>query len=266
MDLIMLGTGNASAIHCYNSCFILRENNNHILVDGGGGSGIFNQLNDVNINWKDITNIIVTHKHMDHLIGILWIVRMFCQHVNRNEHDGMLRIYSHSEVIFLIKDFMQKFLEKKDFLLLDKSLFLIEVADGENVEINDKKFRFFDIFSKKAKQFGFTLCYGDNKVLTCCGDEPYNPLNEKYVKDSDWLIHEAFCLKSEEKEFKAYQKNHSTVTDACNVAEKLNIKNLVLYHTEDKNIKNRKELYLSEGKKFYSGNLYVPDDLEVISI
>ncbi len=266
MDLIMLGTGNASVINCYNSCFLLSEGSDHILVDGGGGGQIFTQLSAVNVDWRSIHNIIVTHKHMDHLIGVLWIVRMFCQHINRNEHDGLLYIYSHEEVIFLINDFIKKFLEEKDYELLNKCLFLIEVADGENIKINDKKVTFFDIGSKKAKQFGFKINYGGNKYLTCCGDEPYNSINERYVKNSEWLIHEAFCLKSEEKEFKAYQKNHSTVADVCEVVEKLNINNLVLYHTEDKNIKNRKELYLSEGKKYYSGNLYVPDDLEVISL
>ncbi|WP_323736374.1 MBL fold metallo-hydrolase [Methanosphaera sp. ISO3-F5] len=266
MELIMLGTGNASVLNCYNSCFLLKDDNNLILVDGGGGSGIFNQLDKVGINWKQIQNIIVTHKHMDHLIGVLWIVRMFCQHTNRNEHEGTLNIYSHNEVIFLIRDFIEKFLEKKDLQLLNKSLFLIEVKDGESRNIFNKEVTFFDVCSNKAKQYGFKINYEENKNLTCCGDEPYNKINEKHVKNSDWLIHEAFCLKSEEKLFKAYEKNHSTVADACRVAEELGIKNLVLYHTEDKNIKNRKELYLSEGKKIFKGNLYVPYDLEEISI
>ncbi len=66
--------------------------------------------------------------------------------------------------------------------------------------------------------------------------------------------------------FHPYEKHHSTVKDACILAEKLNVKNLILYHTEDKNITNRKELYTKEGKEFYSGNLYVPDDLEVFNL
>ena len=44
------------------------------------------------------------------------------------------------------------------------------------------------------------------------------------------------------------------------------MKNLLLYHTEDKNIAWRKELYLEEGRKYYSGNLYVPDDLEQLKL
>lgn len=264
MKLTMLGTGNASATECYNSCFLLTDNKKHILVDGGGGSNIFKQLKLSGTDWKDIHHIIVTHKHMDHLIGVLWILRMVCQHINRNEYKGNLTIFSHDEVIFIIRDFMKKFLEQRDLDLLDKNIFLKTVNDDETVIIQNKKVTFFDIKSKKAKQYGFQICFDTNKKLTCCGDEPYNPSNSDYVKNSDWLIHEAFCLKSEEKLFKPYEKNHSTVYDACNVAEILKIKNLILYHSVDNNLKLRKKLYLAEGKENYHGNLFVPNDLEVI--
>ena len=266
MKLIMLGTGNASATECYNSCFLLSDNNKNILVDGGGGSNIFNQLKRVGLDWKLINQIIITHKHMDHLIGVLWIVRMACQHINRNEYEGNLCIYSHDEVIFLIKDFMKKFLEKRDFDLLDRRLFLIEVKNNETLTIHGKNITFFDIYSKKAKQFGFQIEYEKNHMLTCCGDEPFNILNKKYLEKLDWLIHEAFCLKSEDFIFKPYEKNHSTVTDACLIAEKFKVKNLVLYHTVDKNIENRKDLYTAEGEKIFRGKLFVPNDLEIISL
>ena len=132
------------------------------------------------------------------------------------------------------------------------------------VELLGNKVKFFDIHSTKAKQFGFTMYYGKDK-LTCCGDEPYNEVEKEYVQDSTYLLHEAFCLYEDREKFHPYEKHHSTVKDACILAEKLNVKNLILYHTEDKNITNRKELYTKEGKEFYSGNLYVPDDLEVFN-
>ena len=44
----------------------------------------------------------------------------------------------------------------------------------------------------------------------------------------------------------------------------LNVPNLILYHTEDDNIERRKALYTAEGRLYYKGNLYVPDDLECI--
>ena len=50
------------------------------------------------------------------------------------------------------------------------------------------------------------------------------------------------------------------------VLQQLGVQNLILYHTEDKNIARRKELYTEEGKKYFSGNLYVPEDLEKIEL
>lgn len=35
MNLTILGTGNA-VTHCYNTCFVLEEKGQHLLVDGGG--------------------------------------------------------------------------------------------------------------------------------------------------------------------------------------------------------------------------------------
>ena len=50
------------------------------------------------------------------------------------------------------------------------------------------------------------------------------------------------------------------------LAEKLGVKNLVLYHTEDKSIATRKQAYTAEAKEYYHGNVFVPDDLDVIEI
>ena len=87
-------------------------------------------------------------------------------------------------------------------------------------------------------------------------------MNYEYVKGSSWLLHEAFCLYSEADKFKPYEKHHSTVKEACQLAEELGVPNLLLYHTEETHLKERKELYTAEGREYYHGNLYVPDDME----
>ena len=54
--------------------------------------------------------------------------------------------------------------------------------------------------------------------------------------------------------------------EACQLAENLQVKNLIIYHTEDRNIKQRKSLYIEEGGPYFNGNLFVPDDLEVFEL
>ena len=42
--------------------------------------------------------------------------------------------------------------------------------------------------------------------------------------------------------------------------------NLLLYHTEETHLAERKKLYTEEGQQYYHGNLYVPDDLETFEL
>jgi ribonuclease Z len=137
-------------------------------------------------------------------------------------------------------------------------LHLQKVKDGETLT-------FFDIGSTKAKQYGFTMQLPSGG-LCFAGDEPLDESCYPYAKDAAWLLHEAFCLYEERDIFKPYQKSHTTVKEACEIAETLGVKNLILYHTEDKNIANRKALYTAEGRQYYSGNLLVPDDLDQIPL
>lgn len=266
MKLTMLGTGNAIVTECYNTCFVMQEEDQYFLVDGGGGSTLLRQLKYAGIDWKNIRNIFVTHKHLDHITGILWMIRMVCQNMNRGEYEGEATIYAHDEVIALLKDMAGKLLQKKETVFIDDRLHLQVVEDGESIKILDKKVTFFDIQSTKAKQFGFCMELGKGEKLTCCGDEPYNVCEKQYAENSTWLLHEAFCLDSQAEIFHPYEKHHSTVKDACKLAAELNVKNLLLYHTEDKNILRRKELYTKEGREYFNGNLLIPDDLESVEI
>mgnify|MGYP002332490472 FL=1 len=140
------------------------------------------------------------------------------------------------------------------------------VKDGDSRTILGCPVTFFDIGSTKAKQFGFTMQLKSGKKFPCVGDEPYNEVDYKYVKGSDWLLHEAFCLFGEADKFKPYEKHHSTVKEACQLAEELGVPNLLLYHTEETHLAERKKLYTEEGQQYYHGNLYVPDDLETFEI
>lgn len=51
-------------------------------------------------------------------------------------------------------------------------------------------------------------------------------VNRNMPKISTWLLHEAFCLFSQADKFKPYEKHHSTVKDACELAQKLEAENL----------------------------------------
>ena len=72
-------------------------------------------------------------------------------------------------------------------------------------------------------------------------------------------------IESQKDIYHPYQKHHSTVKDACVIGNEMHVENLILYHSEDDNLLDRKRLYQEEGS-FYQGHLYIPDDLEMIEI
>ncbi len=271
MKLTMLGTGNAAVTECYNTCFVLEDEtrpaeDRYWLVDGGGGNLLLKRLKEAGIAWRDIRVMFLTHRHLDHLMGMIWMLRMILQGMQRGEYEGEAVIYGHDEVIGLLRELAEKLLTPKECAFLDTRLHLIEVKDGETREILGRRVTFFDIGSTKARQFGFSMEYAPGRRLTCCGDEPYNECERQYAEGADWLLHEAFCLHGQADIFKPYQKHHSTVADAARLAQELGVSNLVLYHTEDRNLLERKALYTEEGKRSYHGNLLVPEDLEVMRL
>ena len=265
MKLTILGTGNATVTECYNTCFALREEGKHFLVDCGGGNRILKVLKETKISLEDVHDIFITHEHADHILGIVWMIRLIGTKMNQGNYEGNLRIYCHSDLVNTIQTLSKLTTQKKVCKHFDKRILFIPLEHGDQHTILGKKVTFFDIMSTKAKQYGFTMNI-DGKKFTCVGDEPYNEADYEFVKGSDWLTHEAFCLYGEADKFKPYEKHHSTVKEACQLAEELQIPHLILYHTEEMHLKERKELYTQEGREYYHGKLFVPDDLEVFEL
>lgn len=264
MKLTMLGTGHALVTKYYNTCFVLQDEEQCFLVDGGGGSGILSRLEKAGIDWRQIHDIFVTHKHVDHVMGIVWMIRLITDGMEKGRYAGEARVYAHRELLFTIEAMARMLLREQEVGFIGKRLHLIGVDDGETREIIGHEVTFFDIGSTKAKQYGFTIDIGDGEKLTCCGDEPYYDCEEPYVSGSKWLLHEAFCLHAEAEIYHPYEINHSTPKDACETAQALGVKNVILYHTEDDHFENRRELYTAEGARYFDGNIFVPEDLETI--
>lgn len=172
MKLTILGTGNASVTACYNTCFLLTEGADRLLVDGGGGNGIFRQLKAAGERWQDIRSIFVTHKHLDHITGVLWLMRMMLQGMARGQYQGEATIYSHREVTGLLRQLAGLLLSEKETRFLDDRLHLVTVENGQSLPLLGQTATFFDIRSTKAAQYGFSITLPGGGKLTCCGESP----------------------------------------------------------------------------------------------
>ena len=135
MKLTILGTGNATVTECYNTCFALSDGNRHFLVDTGGGNRILKVLKDTGIQLEDIHDIFITHEHIDHLLGVIWLIRMIGQKkIGQGKYEGNLRIYCHEELARSIRMIAELTIQKKvtkyfdDFCALDE--FSLKVESG----------------------------------------------------------------------------------------------------------------------------------------
>lgn len=264
-SLYIFGTGNANVTRCYNTCFAIRSGDEYFMVDAGGGNGILAILDKMDVPLARIHHLFVTHEHTDHILGVVWIIRMIASAIRKGQYEGCLHIYCHDGLTDTIRTLCRLTIQKKFFDLIGERILLIPVQDGERRMVLDMELTFFDILSTKARQFGFTASM-ESIRLCFAGDEPLHPACESYAEGSRWLLHEAFCLYRDRERFKPYEKHHSTVADACRMAERLCVEHLILWHTEDSQITDRKQLYTEEGRRFYHGQLLIPDDGEIIRL
>lgn len=265
--LVVLGTGVANVTKYENTCFLLDNDKEYFLVDGTDGNGILRQFDNMNLDWAKLRNAFVSHCHTGHLLGMIWVIRCIAAKILKSEYAGNFVLYGCKEVLEATKIICELCLQPKEYDLINHRIMLNSVKDGETLSISTYNITFFDILSEKATQFGFSLTNELGKKVVFLGDEPLSSAGETYLEKADWMLSEAFCLHSEREIYNPFQYHHSTVKETSVFAMKHQVKNLILWHTEDTTtFARRKELYKKESKQFYDGNIWGPDDGDVIII
>lgn len=263
--LIMLGTGNGLTFSLYNTCFVIKNTSGVFLVDTGGSAEIVKKLEEKNIKLTELKNIFISHSHTDHILGLIWLFKRIGAIASRGEIKEKINIYCNEVVLKAIEGVSNYILPPKLMTLIYDITNFIVLKDNDKHTINGVEYQFFDIHARGTKQFGFE-CNLEGKRFIFLGDETLNKDLYSRVENADYVTHEAFCLDSEEHIFHAYEKNHSTTLSAARTMNDLNVKNLILYHTEESHGSSRKELYTKEAESIFKGKVYVPNDLEEIEL
>lgn len=263
--IIMLGTGAGGTLDLYNTCFTIINDKGSFLIDTGGSIEIIKRLNKCNIQLNEIRDIFISHSHTDHILGLIWMFKKLSTKIMHGEIKEKINIYCNDVVYEAIKGVAQYVIPTKLLECVYSVTNFIILNDRDKHIINGIEYEFFDIFAKGTKQFGFE-CTLDNNRFIFLGDETLKTELYSRVKGADYVTHEAFCLDKEENIFHAYEKHHSTALSAAKTMNDLDVKNLILYHTEESHGNNRKNLYTEEAKSVFKGNVIVPDDLEEIKL
>lgn len=261
--LIFLGTGHALAYHCYTTCLALTDGAHTFVTDGGGGNGVFMQMERANMRPADVTDLFISHAHTDHLIGAIWLVRVIGHQFDRSGRTTPLHVYGHASVLETFRTICNLLVGGQVLSHFDKDIIFHAVESGDTHTIGQWQVTFFDTGAAKTTQYGWRATLENGKTLVFLGDEPLTDVGLPYAKDADYLVHEAMCLEADADKYHPHRIHHSSVVDAANNATRAGAKHLILFHAEDKDLDTRKARYTAEAAAHFDGPVDAPDDLDV---
>lgn len=261
--LIFLGTGHALAYHCYTTCLALTDGAHTFVTDGGGGNGVFMQMERANMRPDDVTDLFISHAHTDHLIGAIWLVRVIGHQFDRSGRTTPLHVYGHASMLETFRTICNLLVGGQVLSHFDKDIIFHAVESGDTHTIGHWQVTFFDTGAAKTTQYGWRATLENGKTLVFLGDEPLTDVGLPYAKDADYLVHEAMCLEADADKYHPHRIHHSSVVDAANNATRAGAKHLILFHAEDKDLDTRKARYTAEAAAHFDGPVDAPDDLDV---
>ncbi len=273
MELILLGTGYPypSAERAGPSCAVA-VGGTAFIVDAGRGAVM--RLAAAGVPWSSIHSVFITHLHSDHIDGLPDLFHSTWQFGSgkpfnlygpvgiRKVADGILQFYESD--IHIRRD-------------------LTEKISGEGAEINTRvieegvvcnlpdlvRITAFAVNHHPVEPaFGFRFD-AESGSIVITGDMQPNPNLDRFAKDADILVHEAYVngkaasLGDGSRPWTIYDY-HSSAAQAGQAAEKANAKILVLTHLIPGNAPER--YFLEEAKKTFRGKVIVGRDLMRIPV
>ena len=245
------------------------------------------QLIKYKVGYGSIRNIFITHTHMDHFLGVYGLIetlRMTTDikfeelniHAPKGFSELLLNRWDFINVekirqgtIKRIKDVEIKAFKTKHngrsygFVVEEKERIKFDVKKAEYFGIKGKMFRRIEekgeliIKGRKIKLEEISKKIKGRKIVYT-GDTAYCENTIRFAKDSDILIHEATFEEALEEE--ARKTAHSTTKDAAIIAEKANVKTLVLTHISARYKEEDEEKLKKEAEKYFSGKVVVAKD------
>lgn len=153
------------------NCHLVKDGKHHILIDAGlSGKKIENKLKEIDVNPKDLSAIVVSHEHSDHICGAGILSRRYD-----------IPIYANSGT--------WKGMEPRIGEIAEKNI--KHFNSNENFYIGDFNIRPYDISHDAIEPVGFSILKNNNKIsiATDLGCMTKHIMEE--LKDSNLLILES---------------------------------------------------------------------------
>jgi ribonuclease Z len=213
--LVILGTSNAIPHHEHeNTHLALVGDERMLLIDGPGNPQV--RLKQAGLDHQDLTDILMTHFHPDHVSGI----PLLLMGMGLLKREKPINIYANDHCMDLMKQFLEAY-QWDTWHFFPVHFHLIpERAMHTILDCDD-----FTVYTSPVKHFIPTLglraeIKSSGKVLAySCDSAPTESLIE-LARDADVLIHEAAGASI----------GHSSATEAGEIAKQAGAKEMYLIH------------------------------------
>ncbi|MGD8731354.1 MAG: MBL fold metallo-hydrolase [Anaerolineales bacterium] len=245
-ELIFLGTGAAVPDRDHhNTHLAFRNASGVVLIDCGSSPPI--RLQEAGIGIDEISDLILTHFHPDH-VGSLPLLLMNMWLMGRQQ---ALRIYGLHHCLERVEDVMG-FYHWEDWPEFFPVAFH-RLPERENVQIIERDD--LNVFTSPVRHVIPTIGLrleidnGRRTVAYSCDTEPC-PEVVRLAERADILIHEAT----------GHEVGHSSAKQAAEIASKAGVETVYLVHYPTHGV-SKKEL-LEEASSAFSGNVIVAEDFD----
>lgn len=297
MKITFLGTGSAIPTLSRNHNSIhFKYKDRDFLVDCGEGTQ--RQMRKAKLNLCKITDILITHFHGDHILGLPGLLHT----MSKSGYNKELLIYCPKNSAKIIKNFLDltqvhginykikevegKFIDNKYFSITSLGLdhdvscngYLFEEKD--KLRIDKKKLSKYNIkgseigkltSGKNVNVNGKLINYKDltynekGKKISFIFDTKICKNIDKLIKNSDLAVMEGVFLGST-KEGKEMSKKykHLTIEESAMLSKKNKVKELIITHISQR-YEYKENLLLNEAKKIFK-NVKIANDFMIINI
>lgn len=218
MELIPLGIGGAISNPLLgNISFMVNINNINILIDAGEGA--YRVLRMCGFDINDINLILITHKHSDHIGGLMTLTLFAAKNKLK------LRIYGPDDLD--LKCLFKAFGNEQYINLVDFNP--IKPLNEITTVINDEHYKVHAIsMTHSIPTLAYRIEDKDGNCITYSGDTTPNDNIIKLAKNCKILIYE--ISRNPGLEMEAHADGHSTTADAIKIAKEAGVKYLLPVH------------------------------------
>lgn len=246
MKLTVLGTGSPLPIpNRVQTGYLLEHGDQLLSIDCG--SGVYDRLRELKVDWEAMDTYLITHHHLDHMTDLLTILLarwlMGCKPAT---------VYGPVGTKELVTQWMKLFEYVHQFVEVD----IHDVKGGETLDLKG-----FHIETMEMNHFVTSLSYKFDGKLAICGDSDPIPELKPFADGCEVLIHE--CSYTDDQA----DNGHANPSDLGKVLKGSTLKQLWLTHFYPKAAEPQhlKEL-VDAVQQYFSGQVVLAEDLQTVEL